>query len=230
MNDYQEERHNSDQLVVKIAKENPEAVKLIPAFEEGIKNLELLNDEVEKFRVLQEEDKSGVTVNKRFTMNNLINQTLDVSGAVHVCAYKKNDVLLMSKVDYKVGSLSKVVPGKVIAAAIITLEEAKKVPVADLANTGISAAELTEYEEMVTYFKSIKSSPREVQIDVSVYTKQLGNTFKEITKLYKNTLDRLARQFKTKAPEFYQKYRAARKAIHRGPENPETPGNNGPAK
>lgn len=224
MNDYQEERHASNKLVVKIAKENPDIIKLIPDFEEGIAKQDEINNKIEKIRKLQEEDTSAVTTNKTFTIQNLVNQTLDVSGAVHAYADKKNDVLLMGKVDFKIGALSKMVPGKIIAAATTSVEEAKKIPPADLAKAGITAAELTAYEEIVDYFKSISASTREAQIETSGYTEQLVVLFKASTKLFKKSLDKLAHQFKTKAPEFYHKYRAARKAIHRGPDKPVTPG------
>lgn len=213
MNDYQEEKHNSNQLVVKVSLENLATIKRIPDFEAGINTLDSINKEVDNIRAQQEKDNSGVTENKHFTMKNLLNQTLEIAGAVYAYASKKNDILLMGKVDYKINKLSRVGPGKLISAASTTLEEAKKIPAEDLANAGITAAELTAYEEMVNYFKSISNSPREAQISTSVYTKQLAKLFKQSNQLFRHTLDQLARQFKTKAPEFYQKYRSARKSI-----------------
>lgn len=221
MNDYQEEKHASNKLVVKIARENPTIISLIPDFEAGIKRQEEINAEIEKIRPLQEKDNSGVAENKQFTVKNLLNQTLDISGAVHSCANKKNDVLLMGKMNYKSSTLSKQTPGKLIAVATTVLDEAKKLPAEELSRAGITVAELTAYEEIVTYFKGISNSPREAQIETSVYTKLLKKLFKESSNLYKNSLDRLANQFKSKAPEFYLRYRSARKSIHRGGDGPD---------
>lgn len=218
MNDYQEEKHNSNLLVVKVAKENPGVIAQIPDFEEGINKLDAINKEVEEIRPLQEQDNSGITANKGFSVQKLLNRTLDVSGAVYSVADKKNDLMLKERVNFKTGKLSKMMPGKLISAATTTLEEAKKVPAADLAKAGITAAELTAYEEMVTYFKGVINSPRAATIDTSVYTKRLKELFAESSALFSETLDRLARQFKEKAPDFYLKYRSARKAIHHSPD------------
>jgi hypothetical protein len=126
----------------------------------------------------------------------------------------------MERVNFKTGKLSKMMPGMLISAATTTLEEAKKVPAADLAKAGITAAELTAYEEMVTYFKGIANSPRAAIIETSVHTKRLKELFAESSALFRETLDRLARQFKDKAPDFYLKYRGARKAIRHTPVKP----------
>lgn len=220
MNDYQEERHASNKLVVKIARENPAIIKLIPDFESGINMQDEINKEVEKISTQQEKDTSAITENKRFTIKKLLSQTLEVSGAVHAYASKKKDILLMGKVNFKVGALSNMSAGKLISVANTSLEEAQRVPAKDLALAGISASELAAYKEMVDYFKNISNSPREAQIETSVYTKRLAELIKASTKLYKESLDRLALQFKSKAPEFYQKYRSARKSIRRTTETP----------
>jgi hypothetical protein len=220
MNDYQEEKHNSNQLVVKVAKENPDVIRQIPDFEEGINKLDVINKEVEEIRPLQEQDNTGIAEHKGYSLQKLLNKTLDISGAVYSWANKKSDQALMERVNFKTGKLSKMMPGMLISAATTTLEEAKKVPAADLAKAGITAAELTAYEEMVTYFKGIANSPRAAIIETSVHTKRLKELFAESSALFRETLDRLARQFKDKAPDFYLKYRGARKAIRHTPVKP----------
>ena len=44
---------------------------------------------------------------------------------------------------------------------------------------------------------------------------QLADLFAEAADLKKNTLDRLACQYQRKAPEFYQKYKAAATVIYK---------------
>lgn len=227
MTDYQEEKHSSNKLVVTISKENPKSIELIPAFAEGIEKLDVLNKEIEKYRTLQETDITGVTVNKDFTMDNFINYTVDVAGAVYSWADKKNDIILMGIVDFKISKVSKMTPGKIISAAATVIDEARKLPEAELANEGISADELKTYEDMLAYFKDMSISTREATINKSGYTSELATLFAKVSKLYKNTLDRLAHQFKRKDPEYYRKYRAARKVIHHGPGG--SKGSSGPA-
>jgi len=104
---------------------------------------------VEKIRTLQEQDFSGVTTHKTFTMDNLSNYTVDIAGAVYSYAEKKNDVVLKGKVNYKRGALANMTPGEIISAANTVQAEAKKVPAADLVKEGISADDLKAYDEMV---------------------------------------------------------------------------------
>jgi hypothetical protein len=227
MNTYQEEKHASSKLVVKVARENPQSTALIPSFEAGITKLDAINIEVEKIRKLQDQDISGVTVNKNFTEENLNTYTVDVAGAVYSYAVSKKDEVLKGIVNYKRGTVGNMTAEELISAAGIVLEEAKKVPAADLAKEGITADELKTFEDMVTYFKTVSNSPRESIIDRSGNTKRLAELFKESASLYKNTLDRLGHQFLRKDSTFYYKYRGARKVIHHGGDNPDTTGTTG---
>jgi hypothetical protein len=223
MTTYQEEQHSSDKLIVQVSEENPESTKLVPAFEEGIQKLKLVNDEVEKIRQLQEKDISGVTENKHFTIDKLNESTFDISGAVYSYADAKGDLVLKGLVNYSKTQLTKMVPGVLISAANTVLQEAKKLLPADLTKYGISAAELKDHEDLVTYFMPVSESTRGAIIDRTGYTKRLAELFEQSSLLRQNTLDSLGRQFKKKAPAFYTLYRGARKIIHQGPDHTDTP-------
>jgi hypothetical protein len=216
MNDYQEEKHKSNQLVVKVAKEHPESTALIPAFEKAIDKQDALNKEIEKIRILQEKETKGFAKNKKFTIENLGNYTIDISGAVSSYAGEKGNTVLQTNIKYGRKKISEMKPGEIIAAATTVLEEAKKVPAADLALQGITAEELKDYEDMIATLKTVSGEPREAIVDKSGYTAKLAALFIESAKLHKETLDVLGHQFKRKDPTFYVLYRKARKAIHQG--------------
>lgn len=219
----QEEQLSSDKLVVKTAEENPDSIKLIPAFEAAIQKLKLIIGEVEKLRMLQDKDISGVTEHKHFTIDQLNERTLEVSGATFAYAEDQGDTVLKKLVDVKKDELNHKTPGEIVSVANTILTEAKKVVAADLTKHGISPAELKEFEDMVTYFNGISESPRESIIDRSGATKRIGELFKQSSALRKNTLDKLARQFKRKDPAYYLKYKGSRKIIHHGGNTAATP-------
>jgi hypothetical protein len=65
---------------------------------------------------------------------------------------------------------------------------------------------------------------REAVIDRSGVTERLRKLFDEGNSLVRDTLDRLAVQFKRKDPEFYMKYKAARLVNYRRATKHEGPG------
>jgi hypothetical protein len=123
----------------------------------------------------------------------------------------------MAKVNYKSSRIERMSVEALIAASGIVLEEALKIPAADLANEGITAEELLRYKEMVGLFKSLSTTAREAIAERTVHTKKIAKLFEDAGSLIKNSLDRLATQFKRKDPDFYLLYKAARNVIHRGP-------------
>jgi len=219
MNTFQSERQTSYRNIVKQAKAKEAMIKLIPNFSKGIDKLEQITIQIDQEWVLQETALTGITEAKNYSEEDLIELTINVSGAVHSYADSKNDVALMAKVNYKSSRIERMSIEELIAASGIVLEEALKIPVADLANEGITAEELTSSKEIVTVFKSLSTTAREAIIARSAHTREIALLFEQAGRLVKNSLDRLANQYKRKDPDFYLLYRAARNVIHRGPTN-----------
>jgi hypothetical protein len=218
MNKYQTAKQDAYMLVVKEAKSNADSIKLIPKFAKGIEQLDAINKEIDAIRIQQEKDLTGIAADKRYTLNNLTDYMVDIAGAMHAYAHGSGNNTLIGKVNYKPSVVEKMSQAEIIAAAGIVCEEAGKIPAAELAEVGVSAEELKEFAELNNYFKNIKSAPREAIIDRSGSTEKLRDLFKEAGKLVKDSLDRLATQFKRKDPDFYLKYRAARNIVYSRPQ------------
>jgi len=215
MNDYQTAQQASYTLIVKEAENYPESVALIPSFDKGIVRLKAIVTEIHTIGIQQAKDITGVTGDKHTVLEGMIDYLVDVSGAVNSYAIASGDKTLQAKVNYKVSAVSRMTQSELIIAAAIVIEEAEKIAPETLADEGITAAELTAFKAAHAKFKEIVSDPREAVIDRSGYTRRLGDLFSEASDLKKNTLDRLASQFQRKAPEFYQKYKAAVTVIYR---------------
>lgn len=225
MNKYQSARLDSLNLIVRESNNNPASVALVPKFGAVITQLQNICSDLDECRVEQEKDLTGITTNKDVTLENLVDSTVEIAGAVHSYAYDKQNHALMAKVNIKSADIEKMTQSEVIAAAGIILEEALKIPPADLANEGISAEEIVTYQELIDYFKSIKSSNREAVIDRTGTTERINQLFKKASSIIRNKLDRLAMQFKRKDPEFYFKYKAARVVQYRPATKKETTAN-----
>ena len=221
MNDYQTAKQASYKLIAKEAKNYPNEVSLIPTFAAGISLLEAISTQIDVVSTQQAKDITGVTSSKNTVMEEVINYLVDVSGAVHSYAISTDNQTLLAKVNYKESSISKMSQADLTKAAAIVIEEAENIAPEVLANEGITSTDLTEFKTAYNEFKEISLDPRGAIIDRSGYTQQLADLFSEASDLKKNTLDRLATQFRRKAPEFYLKYKAAATVIYK--RNSKTP-------
>ena len=215
MNDYQKAKQSSYKLIVKEAKNHPNEVSLIPSFYAGINRFETIVNQIDTVSTEQAKNITGITGNKNSVMDTLIDYMVDVAGAVHSYAENTNNLTLQARVNYKESAISKMAQPDLIKAAAIVIEEADKIGLGALSNEGITPVEMDEFRTAYNQFKEISSDPREAIIDRSNYTQQLADLFDDASKLKKTTLDRLATQFKRKAPEFYAKYKAASMVIYR---------------
>lgn len=215
MTNFQIAKQASYNLIVKEAKNYPEVVSLIPSFQTGINRLEVITNAMADIRVQQTKDITGVTAGKNDLMDLIVDYLVDVSGAVHSYAISRNDKILLAKVNYKESAVSKMASADLITAASIVLVEVDKIAPGDLANEGIDVIEINDFKAAVNKFKDVSSDPREAIIDRSDYTQKLADLFAEANHIKKNTLDRLASQFRRKSPEFYLKYKAAATTIYR---------------
>jgi len=210
MNHYQNSKQTSFKLIVKEAKNYPETVSLIPRFAAGVSRLEVISADIEIISIQQAKNITGVKGDKDTLVDKLSDFTVDVSGAI-----AKGDKTLLAKVNFKESAIARMSQADLSKAIAITIEEADKISTQDLAHEGITADEMTEFKSVYNQFKSMSTNTREAIIDRSGYTKQLSLLFAEASEIKKNTLDRLASQFQRKAPEFYQKYKAAATVIYK---------------
>ncbi len=215
MNDFQIAKLASLKLIVKEAKNNPTVVAQIPMFAKGITRLEAITTKMDELSTQQAVNITGVTNSKNSVMDDLTESLVDIAGALHAHAVLSADQTLLTKVNYKESAISKMSQSELINAAGIVLGEVEKLSPAILTEIGISTDEITEFKAAYTEFAALTPTPREAIIDRSSTTSQLADLFAEASDLKKNTLDRLASQFRRKAPEFYQKYKAAATTIYK---------------
>jgi hypothetical protein len=214
MDKYQTARLTSYKVVVNEGNNNQQSVALIPKFAAGMKELETKVTELEQLRKEQEKDTTGITTDKNHSLERLIDATLDVSGAMYSYYGEKKNYELRAAINYKVSTINKMDQEEIIAAAGIVLDEAMKLSAEDLANEGITAEELKEFQDEYQYFKVRKDAKRGAVIETSSSTKRIEALLKEANELLKGTLDRLSSQYKRKDNDFYKKYWSARNIIY----------------
>jgi hypothetical protein len=215
MNNYQRAKQASNKLVIKEANDYPAEVSLIPKFAEGMMTFKMITDQIDEVSTQQAKIIKGVAENKNDLIDELNDHIVDVAGAINAYAVSKNDKELQARTKYYPSALARMPQADVIKAAAIVIEEAGKMDRVELTSHGISEPELAEFQTLFTAVKETSSNTRGAIIDHSGYTEKLADLFAQASHLKKYTLDRLATQFRRKAPEFYQKYQAASIVIYK---------------
>ena len=210
MNKYQIARNESNQLVIIEARNNQNTVNQIPAFARGITRLDEIINRVQYLHIQQEKDSTWVTTNKKESMNSLIDFFMEISGAMNSYALETKNNELLAKIDYNVTKVKNLNPSKLETVAGVLLETVKTIPADAMLDHGVSASEISDFEELLQKLKTVKTQPQEVSIDKVQITEEIGALLSESVDLLNNKLDKLALQFKRKDPVFYQKYKNAR--------------------
>jgi len=210
MNKYRSAKLVSDELVVTEAENNQTSVDKIPAFAEGIVKLKALNTQTRAAMTLQQQSIEGVTTEKGNAHEHLVEYTIDIAGGLHAYAESKNDNVLKAKVTFSNTEIEHQIGTKLINTATNILSYTKSIAADDLAHNGITAEELTAFENALKLFSTLKSSPKEAKIEHSGYTDTIEKLQSESQQIL-NILDKLATQFKRKAPAYYDIYIASRK-------------------
>ncbi len=214
MNDYQKAILKSHEQVVTIAKSKPEILMTIPYFEDGVNKMAEIVIEIKDLSVIQDRDLTGITEDKTDLHNEVIDSLIEISGAVHAYAGKQGNKTLQALVNYKPSKVAHMDAHELIDACSNTVVEARKIPEADLAETGITSAEITEFDSILTRLKGSTGLRRTAVIDKKDITRRIAQLFAAAADIKKNTLERLAPQFQRKAPEFYNTYKDAANVIY----------------
>ena len=224
MNDDQRSTLVSNKLMILLRKNNPLAVAKIIKFGLAMDEFEVVNDEIDVVAILQSKDITGITDQKDEDQDQLGGFIMDVSGALHSYAHSKKDLDLLAKSNIKKSNIRHKPLTDLMIIAGSLIEEANKIDPVELADQGISAADMTAFTAHYAQLQATGLDNQGAIDDRSAHTKRLDELFEQSRDLRKNTLDRLAVQFQRKDPEFYKKYISASHIIYRqGTPTPEDP-------
>lgn len=194
----------------------PRAVAKIPVFSKKITQVRTIVSDIKSLAPQQEEINTGITTEKNALLEEVAELVLDIAGAVHAYAVEKNDVQLQEKVNCSSSAVHREDQAGLTHIADIVLGKAMEIPEADLVECGIEAGEVDACTAKLAKLKSSVNDKKIVVIDQSRITDRIKALFSELADIKRNSLDKLARQFERKDPDFYFKLKAA-SAIHYTP-------------
>ncbi len=209
MNYIQTAQLESYKLIVFEAETYKESIADIPKFASSITKLQEICNEIDKIRVEQESDLTGITEDKLKILDDLITEIVYLSGALQSYAREKENNTLYERINFKEYLLIRAAHLSVSSAAGIIIDEAEKLSPEDLAAEGIGTGDLERFKKLHVEFKNKMQTPRQAIINRKVYTEKIADLLREAYELKKDILDNLAVQFRKRNPEFYFKYKAA---------------------
>lgn len=215
MKNSQENKLSMYFAVQKVCADNNSVWNGLPAFVSAFTAFEDIIQGIQDQRVIQEMDTKGVTLDKGSAEEDLIDQALKVSTAVHAYATEINDNTLREKINYVRSDFTKARDTILIDICQLIHDEANSV-VGSLSDYGVTAAELTLLQGKIDDYEAIVAGPRNAITDRSTATSELEKLFVSGDDVLTNKLDKLLNQFAQSDPEFYTQYGNSRKIVDMG--------------
>jgi len=166
-------------------------------------------DDIEDLRDQQEEDTTGVTVEKQDARIDLEKNTFTVGSLIAIYASVNKKRKLFNKVNYGKSELSKARDNELPGMSAQVYEEAVANATPCLA-FGLTAGMTTALQTSMSTFVSNISKPREAITETSAATEQLPPVFAAVDKILAEQIDKGMELYRESNPDFYTDYFNAR--------------------
>jgi hypothetical protein len=170
-----------------------------------------LSDDIDEAAVTQE-SRNGLSAAKATAKKQLIDVAHDVASAVVSYGAETEDDDLVGRCSFSPTQLAKGSDGTVVSRCK-GLHVAATEVVDDLGEHGVTPAKLTTFKKKIDGFDKISTKPRVSVGRSSAATRRLPVLFRQASQLLTKRLDTLMVQFKNTQPEFYARYKSARRLV-----------------
>jgi hypothetical protein len=151
----------------------------------------------------QEENNKGVTRTKAEIKEELANSTVAVSNAMQAFAESINNQTLFTQMGVSYSTIYYSKNEVAISSAELVLNKVNSYPIATLEPFGISQPVVDMLTEIITRYKTVAPSTRNVVTSKTVLTNNLEQLVNEGNLIMRKNLLKLGRQFKATHPNFY---------------------------
>lgn len=176
---------------------------------------------------IQRNAREGRVLTKAGATDAMIDEGMLVAGAISSLAGERGETVLAAKFDLHetdfratrdelMDDLAQTVFD---AGQKLLDDEAVHPPAAGAptaADHGLTDAALQVLKARIGVYAAAVNSPRAAGIDISAATGQVPELIRQADAVIKGTLDKLALQFKKTAPDFFNKFQAARRIVNTG--------------
>jgi hypothetical protein len=213
MNDRQEAKLNMFQIVLEVCRKNEPVYSGIPAFGNGVKQLD---DSI--FAIKQTAGQQsgkivyGVSTEKSAAVDILAQEGVKVANAIYVYALTTGNKLLIPKVSVNKSMFYAGHYNDVLILAKNIATEAH-IYAAALPDYGIDDAAINALDNAIGAFEQVINKPQVAIDERKLYTGNLKQLFAETDSILYDHLDKLITLFKISEPDFFALYKTARNVI-----------------
>lgn len=147
----------------------------------------------------------GVSADKSVLKTILCRSAADLAALVFAYANKTQNNTLKQEVNYSVSDFKKM-SDDLIAPACKNIANAANSNLAALADYGVTAAMISDFEKDMANYSAAVPMPQNVRAAKTTETAAIKATIKEIDDVLKNEMDKLVTTFKTAEPKFVSTY------------------------
>ncbi len=209
----QEVKLNMYNAVISYCDDNTGTTETIPAFATTLTAFKAEVNAINSTAQLEAQVITGIAINKADLKKSLCTSGESLAAALYAYATAEEDPVLQEKSKYSYSDLIKLKDDEV-AIIVQNLHNDAIAIVASLAPYGVTAATLEALNDLIEEYSDSVSAPRNAAALRKTYVAQLVTLFKECDTILKAQLDKLAVQFKSSNPEFYNTYKNNRKIVN----------------
>lgn len=184
---------------------HPAITAAVPAFATLLAELKAKKAAITSIATKEAQLSSTPATPKEASRISLCNKASEVAAIVFAFATAQKDHKLKEEVRTSFTKLRRL-QDELLAPACMNIHKAATNNIAALAPWGITPATLTNFLAIINQYRSAISMPRNTTSLRSAYTAELKKLFTETNQLLKTQLDKVALQFKTTEPNFYNAY------------------------
>ena len=160
----------------------------------------------------QEEDKTGVRVDRSRLAEQLVSGVMRIAGPLGAWALIANEERVRTQADLTPAALRKLAAERLVAEAW-TIHKAASQHLAQLADYGINSNVLEVLESRIAAFDELVIAPKEGITRTTALTILLAKEVDSAMELLRGFFDRMIYTFEADHPEFFTNYQAATRVI-----------------
>lgn len=168
---------------------------------------------IDQERQVQEVDNSGLTRNKSLLREELTTLLLRFSAAVVAVSATRNDVVLRTKVNYRLSDLKKS-SDQVLCDIAVMINRIASSMAPDLEKYFVGKGELARFDELTAEFKLSIPLKRVAVSSSKVSTGNIDEVYHEMDALLRNRVDLLMQPYQFTQPNFFHAYKNGRMVIN----------------
>lgn len=213
MTSKQEAKLNMYNAVLAFCDQFHSTVDTIPAFTTAVDDFIAQKDQIDTIAQQEAIIITGITINKANLKKTMVASATSIASAGFAYATSVNNPVLKEKFKFTSSDFQRFKDDE-LPLIVQNIHDDANAVAAQLVAFGITAPMLTAFQTEITNYSNAVPSPRNAASQRKALRELLVTYFKEADLILKERMDKLALQFKTSDPEFYNSYRNNRIIIN----------------